>query len=158
MPPLSVYVETSVWSVAFANDVPEYTRRTLEFFEVCRKGIIRPHISGVVLEEIADAEPNLRDRILGLVREIKPVALEETAESVRLAEAFIRERVVPAGKPLDALHVAIAFIESIDVLTSWNFRHIASVRRSERFNAVAILEGIYKPLRIVSPPELIYDD
>jgi len=28
-----------------------------------------------------------------------------------------------------------------------NFRYIASVRRADRFNAVALMKGYYKPLR-----------
>jgi hypothetical protein len=54
--------------------------------------------------------------------------------------------------------VAIAFGEELDVLVSWNFRHIASVRRAERFNAVAVMSGYYRPLKIVSPAEVLYDD
>lgn len=44
------------------------------------------------------------------------------------------------------------------VLELWNFRHLANVRRAERFNAVAILAGYHRPLRIVSPAEVLYDE
>ena len=101
---------------------------------------------------------HLRDRLIQVVREIEPTVVEFDSRAEELAEAFVRERVVPASKPQDARHVAAAFVAELDVLVSWNFRHIASVRRADRFNAVALLEGFYKPLRIVSPPEVIYDD
>jgi len=52
--------------------------------------------------------------------------------------------------------VAAAFDEGLDVLVSWNFRHIANVRRAEKFNAVAILQGYHHAMRIVSPAEVMY--
>ena len=155
---LRVYVETSVWSFVLADDVPDYRLHTLEFLAQCRAGRIEPFVSPVVLEELDRAEPHLRDRLIQLVREIEPTVVEFDRRAEELADAFVRERVVPASKPQDARHVAAAFVAELDVLVSWNFRHIASVRRADRFNAGALLEGFYKPLRIVSPPEVIYDD
>ncbi len=40
--------------------------------------------------------------------------------AAELADRFVREGVVPAGKPEDAGHVPAAFIEEMDVLVSWN--------------------------------------
>lgn len=154
---LIVYVETSVWSFAFADDAPDYREDTLAFFDRARRGEIDALISTVVLDEIDRAELGLREKLTTLVREISPAFVELSSEALQLSEAFVRERTVPASKPEDARHVAIAFAEQSDVLVSWNFRHIASVRRAERFNAVALLEGFFKPLRIVSPSEVLYD-
>lgn len=39
---------------------------------------------------------------------------------------------------------------------SWNFRHIANLRRAEKFNAVAVLQGYHHEMRIVSPGEVLY--
>ena len=158
MAKLRVYVETSVWSFAFADDAPDYRADTLLFFERCRRGELAPCISTVVLEELDRAPVDLRARLLHLVGEIGLVVVAMNPEAERLATAFLRERVVPAGKPEDARHVAAAFQADLDVLVSWNFRHIAGVRRADRFNAVAVLEGYYKLLRIVSPAEVLYDD
>lgn len=156
--PLAVYVETSVWSFAFADDAPDYRIDTLRFFDRCRQGKLAPFVSTVVVEELQRARPPLRDQLNELLAEIHPVVLGRPPDVDRLAAAFVRERAVPANKPEDARHVGVAFVHGLDVLVSWNFRHIASVRRADRFNAVAILEGFYKPLRIVSPAEVVYDD
>jgi hypothetical protein len=75
-----------------------------------------------------------------------------------LSNAFVPERAVPPSKPQDARHVAIAVVHGLDVLVSWNFRHIVNLRREERFNAIALLEGYHRGLRIASPKELIYYD
>ena len=84
--------------------------------------------------------------------------LSTLPEANSLLEAFLRENVVPASKAEDGRHVAIAMVHGLDVLVSWNFRHIVNIRREERFNAVALLEGYHHRLLIVSPKELIYDD
>ena len=153
-----IYIETSVWSFAFAEDVPDYKADTLAFFELCKKRAFEPYISRAVLDEIQHADAPLRERLEELIRDVKPVLLSTLPEADSLSEAFLREKVVPAGKPEDARHVAIAMVHGLDVLVSWNFRHIVNIRREERFNAVAVLEGYHHRLRIVSPKELIYND
>ena len=153
-----IYIETSVWSFVFAEDSPDYQADTLAFFELCKKRVFEPYISRAVLSEIERANRPLRKRLEELIRDIKPVLLATLPEEDSLSRAFLRENVVPVGKPEDARHVAIAIVHGMDVLVSWNFRHIVNIRREERFNAVAVLEGFHHPLRIVSPKELIYDD
>lgn len=49
MSAMRVYVETTAWSFAFADDSPDYTSATLAFFERCRSGSVALVISGVVL-------------------------------------------------------------------------------------------------------------
>lgn len=158
MKKIQVYVETSVWSFALAEDVPESRADTEAFFDLCRNRLFEPCISSVVLAEIQFAQPPLRTRLEELVREIKPVVLPWLSEADDLSDAFVRERAVPPSKPEDARHVAIAVVHGLDVLVSWNFRHIVNLRREERFNAIALLAGYHHQLRIVSPKELIYYD
>ena len=154
---LRVYIETSVWSFAFAEDVPDYRADTLAFFDRCRAGMFETYVSDVVLEEIEQAAEPLRTHLLDLVRAVHPTLIGFSRTGATLADAFVQARVVPSGKPEDARHVAAAFEQRLDVLVSWNFRHIANVRRAEQFNAVAVLCGHHHPLRIVSPAEVLYD-
>lgn len=152
---MDVSVETSVWSFVFAEDAPEYRAQMLDFFARCRGGLVQPVISGVVLAELSRCEEPLRADLLSVVKENDPILLQDSDEAVRLAEAFLQQQVVPEGKPEDAQHVAYAFVGEVDVLVSWDFRHIANVRRAHRFNAVAQLEGYTRRLDIVSPAEVL---
>ena len=52
------------------------------------------------------------------------------------------------------LHIALATIADVDVLVSWNFRHIVRLDKIRLFNAVNIEQG-YKPVSIYSPREVI---
>jgi hypothetical protein len=141
-PKLSVYVETSVWSFALADDAPDYRADTEEFFHRCRRGAFEPFISTLVLEEINRAEPGLRRELERLIGDIGATLFDFSEQAAVLAKAFLAAGVVPPSKPEDAGHVAAAFEEGLDVLVSWNFRHIANIRRAERFNAVAVLPGL----------------
>jgi len=155
-PKLRIYVETSVWSFALADDAPDYRAATEEFLERCRRRVFLPFISSLVLEEISSAEPPLRKDLEELVAGVRPTLFTLSDRALALADAFLAAGVVPAGKPEDAGHVAAAFNRRLDVLVSWNFRHIANVRRAEKFNAVAVLQGYHHGLRIVSPSEVLY--
>ena len=59
-----------------------------------------------------------------------------------------RSRMLP-----DALHIASAAIAQVDVLVSWNFKHVVNVQRIRTFNEVNREMG-YGPLDIRSPREV----
>ncbi len=71
-----------------------------------------------------------------------------------LADAYLRHQVVPAKKRDDALHVAYATVFEMDVLLSWNFKHLANIRREARFTVVNQAEGWWHSPRVVSPLEV----
>jgi len=72
-----------------------------------------------------------------------------------LAAAYMAQQVVPAQYANDAQHVAVCTVARLDYLVSWNFKHLANVRREVGFNAVNLLQG-YPPVRIVAPTFLIH--
>ena len=151
---LSVYVETSVWSQAFAEDAPEIRKATERFFDEAREGGYDLFVSDVVMDEIARAAEEKAESLRGLVAEFDPVLLELDEESTLLAIEFLRIGAVPPSKVDDARHVAVALTHDLDALVSWNYRHLVNVRRRELFHQVGITNGYYKPLQIVTPPEV----
>lgn len=114
-------------------------------------------VSEEVFAELSRAPEPRRSEVLGLFASIKPRLAPVTSAARSLAEAFVAARIVPAGKPEDAIHVAVAIAAGIPILASWNFKHIVGPARSQRFLAVAVLHGYAPTLSIVSPAELIYE-
>lgn len=53
----------------------------------------------------------------------------------------------------DSDHIGLATIAEVDVLVSWNFKHIVHFDKIRLFNAVNIEQG-YRPLQIYSPREV----
>jgi len=151
---LSIYVETSVWSHAFADDAPQSRDATLEFLATARQTKYHLFVSDIVLAEISRASDELAVRLRQLLQEFQPVLLEFDDDMDRLAESFLQHGAVPPSKLEDAQHVAAATISELDVLVSWNYRHLVNVRRRETFHQVSVMNGYYKPLYIVTPPEV----
>ena len=157
---LKVYLDTSVINFLFAEDAPDFRQVTEDYFRV-QSVRCRLFASRVVLAEIGcDPDEAHRERLLGVLREY-PVTLLPTdreQEVERLAKAYMEEVAIPPAKTADALHVAYATVYEMDVLLSWNFKHLANVRREERVTAVNLREGYRHPLRIVSPLEMDDED
>jgi predicted nucleic acid-binding protein len=152
----TIYVETSVWSHAFAEDAPEKREETLRFLDRARAGVHELFISPVVFEEVSQAEEERANKILALIRDTAPRVLDLGQEAQRLARRFLEDGALPPSKADDARHVAVATIEELDILVSWNYKHLVNVRRREAITRVAALCGYYKPLHIVTPPEVNY--
>ena len=93
-----------------------------------------------------------------MVREINrlvPIVLEPSAQSEDLAEAYLRAGVIPAKKQDDARHVAIATVAGLQIVISWNHRHLANDRKRTLFQAVNRLAGYEQPLSIHTPFEVM---
>ena len=56
----------------------------------------------------------------------------------------------------DGIHIALATIAEVDLLVSWNFKHIVHYDKIRLFIAVNLERG-YKPLAIYSPREVASD-
>ncbi len=86
---------------------------------------------------------------------VEPLGLSPEAEE--LAAAYIQDGATGEGMRVDALHIALATVARVDVLVSWNFKHIVSLRRIRAYNGVNLKKG-YPLLEIRSPWEVLGDD
>ena len=77
-----------------------------------------------------------------------------TEEAEELARSYIQSGVVTENHIIDAQHIAIASVERVDVLVSWNFKQIVNLNRIHAFNSVNLRLG-YPILEIRSPREVI---
>lgn len=150
-----VYIETSVWSMILPGQNPALHDATVEFLDRCKSRILSPCISAVVAEEIARSPDDTRRAILKCIGETAPTVLPLTADADDLAKRFIDQGVLSNRRFDDARHVACAFVSEVDLLVSWNYRHIANVRKAEGFNAVAILAGYAGDLALHTPLEVL---
>ena len=147
---LALYLDTSVIGGYYDAEFMADTRALWRLKEAGRFNFVT---SRLVFQEIANAPERVRD----LMRDTftPDDVLERSTEAEELAQAYLAQKVVPAAYDDDARHVAICALARIEYLVSWNFRHLANVRREAGFNAVNLLQG-YPTLRIVSPTSLIH--
>lgn len=83
--------------------------------------------------------------------------LQLDAEARELAEAYISAAVLPSRMRADAQHIAIATVGRVDVLVSWNFKHIVNLERIHGYNSVNLRKG-YPMIEIRTPWEVLSDE
>lgn len=151
---LKLYLDTSVWNFFFADDAPRERDVTKDFFDLIQRGYYEVYISEVVLDEIRDAPETKKNQLLGLIEKYNPIELEVTSEVKDLAVKYIEKKIVPEKKENDALHVAIATVNEVDALVSWNYHHLANLRKAELFHGANLEERYLKRIEIVTPMEV----
>jgi len=155
MKKLKLYIETSGWNFYYADDVPELKEVTKAFFSLVEKGKYEIYISRVVIDEIMKATKEKQKQLSDLINRCRPLELEIKEEAKELAEIYIKRKIVPANKIEDAMHVAIATVWEMDALITWNYKHMANLRRSDLFYGVNLENGYGKKLELVTPMEVM---
>lgn len=80
--------------------------------------------------------------------------VELTEEILNLADRYIVEKVVGRTSLEDCRHIALATVNRVDVLASWNFKHIVNLDRIKGYNSVNLRLG-YPLIEIRTPQELV---
>lgn len=146
----TLYLDTSVIGGYFD---PEFMADTRALWRLMEAGRFRFVSSVLVEQEVARAPEPVRMLMRKTFAEAN--VLPMTTEVVELSGHYLANKVVPVDFTDDARHVALCSIARLDFLVSWNFKHLANVRRESGFNAVNVLQG-YRPVRIVAPTFLIH--
>jgi len=145
-----IYIDTSIVGGYFDKEFEEPTKAL--FAKLKRKEIVFV-ISNVLEKELLKAPPQVKDLLLQYEEYgLEKVELNQEAES--LANAYIKEKVVGSTSLEDCQHIAIATINKVNVLASWNFKHIVNINRIRGYNGTNIKMG-YSMLEIRNPRELI---
>ena len=150
MKKLKIYLDTSVFSAYFDERDIFRMNLTIEFWKELENH--DRYISTVVREELsAITDENLLQKLSDLTGNFK--VLEIDAETENLADIYLKEGVIPKKELNDALHLASSTINEIDVLVSWNFRHLVKRKTRIMVNLINTRYN-YRNIEIVAPPEL----
>lgn len=152
MKKLHIYVDTSV--IGGCED-EEFSAASLALWSKFRSGAFILVISDLTIQEIEGAPPSVRRHLedIPIAHQIQVCLTEEAKE---LADAYLAHGVVGPGSLADALHVALATVSGVDVLVSWNFKHIVNFGRIRLFNAVNLEQG-YGLIEIRTPREVLHE-
>ena len=150
---LRIYTDTSV--IGGCED-EEFREHSLGLINSFAKGQFIMVLSDLTLRELDQAPPAVR-AVLTTVPEEFIELLSLTAEADELASDYIANGILPETKRADALHIAIATVAKVDVLVSWNFKHIVNLHRIHGYNAVNLRRG-FQMLEIRSPLEVLRDE
>lgn len=144
-----IYIDTSVLGGYFDIEFDVATRR---LFDEVKKGEYKVVVSNITEAELLNAPERVKTLLNDLNIDYEVISL--TDDAVNLALEYIRENVIGQTSYDDCLHIAIATISRLDLLVSWNFKHIVNIKRIRGYNGVNIKNG-YPSIEIRSPKDLI---
>lgn len=148
-----VYLDTSVIGGYYDKEFKEHSEKLFELFI---KGEYIAVISTTTITELEKAPEKVRNLLLTIPEE-NIVKIEITQEMIDLADMYLEESIVTTKYSDDALHIATASVSGMDVLVSWNFKHIVNLNKIKQFNAVNLREG-YAILEIRTPREVLLNN
>ena len=147
---LRVYIDTSVVGGYFDDEFEDVTK--LFFERIFNKDFL------VYFSEISETELSLAPSFIKDLKSSIPIEcyryLELDEESRELAETYLKEKILGKASLDDAYHIAIATVNRLDVLVSWNFKHIVNYDKIKLFNSINLRLG-YPMIEIRSPKEFV---
>jgi len=131
----------------------EFATETKALFERLENKEVIFVISNLLREELLGAPERVRKLLDSYSTDhFETVVL--TDEAKELANNYVAENVVGQTSLDDCRHIALATINKVDVLVSWNFKHIVNLTRINGYNGVNLKNG-YQTLEIRTPKELL---
>ncbi len=148
-----VYTDTSVLGGCEDEEFAEHSVRLMQDFVWGRRVLV---LSSLTLQELVAAPAEVRRRLVAVPEEhIETLQLD--AEAKDLAESYIAAGVLTDKMRADAQHIAIATVGRVDVLVSWNFKHVVNLHRIQGYNSVNLRMG-YPMIEIRTPREVLSDE
>jgi hypothetical protein len=153
---MRVYVESTIPSYLVARparDLLQAARQQLtrDWWDLQR---IKHELytSQITLDEIGAGETEMARQRLGIMTGVAVLDLTPKAEAV--AETILQSGMLPPNADSDAAHIALATIHGMDILLTWNCRHIANAVIEVQLRRLLQQKGHDLPT-IATPEELL---
>lgn len=152
----TAYIETSVISYLVGRPshdllIAACQQATHDWWEVQRHRFDL-YTSQLVLAEAGRGDPEAAEQRLNYLRGI--AELHITSETRELAGALVEQGALPSQARADALHIAVAAVHHIDLLLTWNCRHIDNPVMKPIVRSVCATVGFPCP-EICTPIQLL---
>jgi len=151
----SVYLETTI--VSYLTARPTHDPVMMGMIEQTKTWWAQERenfdliVSDVVLREASSGDPEAAKRRMEILRNI--AAVEADTEAQALVAVLLNNMALPANAADDATHIAVATVNEIDYLLTWNCRHIANATLRPKVEHLCLAEGYRCPI-ICTPHEL----
>ncbi len=153
-----LYLETSVVSYYVSERsenirVASHQILTIDLWGILSK--FNVFISDIVVEEAQKGNRKQAELRLEAIKSFK--VLKINAKGEILANLLLSKNAIPSNAPEDALHIAVATVNSINFITTWNFKHINNPFMRDKIKTIIENAGYECPV-ICSPEELLGED
>lgn len=150
---LRIYVDTSVFGGYFDSEFLAETRPLWDRFFSGENTLILSSLTILELGRAPERVSCLIDRISKKNIEI----LNISDEARELAQEYIRHGALATNMENDALHIALATLGQVDVLVSWNFKHVVNFMKIKIYNGVNLEMGYFQ-IDIRTPREVVSNE
>jgi hypothetical protein len=147
---LRIYVDTSVIGGCLDPEFAAFSELLFDHFRAGDHVLVTSDLTAAELE----FAPEAVRKVVASVPPGNRKVVTTSAEAKRLAELYIAAGVLPKWCWSDAQHIAVATLADVDVVVSWNFKHIVNLQRIRGYNAVNAGLG-YQQLEIRTPREVL---
>ena len=131
-----LYLDTSIPSAYYDNSKPLRQLITQKWFEN-ESSFYKLYISNLVFEELSKlSNQKRRETIEDLLYKHKINIIQLAKEAKELANLYMKKGAIPSSEPGDALHIAVATVNRIESLASWNFKHIVSINPIRKIHEI----------------------
>jgi len=151
---LKIYPETSIFGFVVGVRRARYADATERLFHEIEIGRVHAFTSTEVARELGKGPEPLRTDLFRLLRTYQLTELDVTDEARELAEQYLQAGIIPQKAEPDALHIAIAVVNNLDVVVSWNLQHIVKTRTRLGVNGINKLSG-YRKIDIATTEEVV---
>ena len=146
---MKTYIDTSVFGGY--SDI-EFEESTKLFFDEIEKGLKIPVISDLIINELEKAPEEVKNVFNRIESKIIVITIER--KIIDLADEYIKAGALTLKSFEDAVHIASATVGKVDVIVSWNFKHIVNLHRIKIYNEVNQKQG-YPIMEIRTPREVL---
>lgn len=136
MKKIKYYLDTTIFNFVFAEGDTAKKDITVKLFKDLPSISNGIYISDEVIREINRAPEPRKSQLVGQLEETNPLLLEVDIEAEELAERYVKEGIIPERYRSDAVHIAVAVINGIEVIVSWNFEHIVKLKTRVMVNGI----------------------
>ena len=153
---LRLYLETTVFNYFFDTE-REGHDDVVKLFEAIRAGQYEGYASRYVTDELELAPEPKRSNMLALIGQYGVTILEPTPNVVYMARLYISNGIVSASYYYDSAHIAFAAVHELDIVISYNFKHINREKARIQTSAINHDEG-YPSVIICTAKEVLYNE
>jgi hypothetical protein len=154
----SVYIETTIVSYLVAN--PSRDRLLAAHQELTRQWWEQERLryacvtSSEVLQEAGLGDAAMSRRRIAALAGVTVLAVDESARG--LADELLAAKILPPAAASDAIHAVVASQGQINILLTWNCRHLANPHLLGRLRGFMANHGLSLP-EVCTPIELMGD-
>ena len=148
-----MYLETTMFNYFFDKERDAHAD-TVKLFEEIRAGKYQAFTSTYTTEELSKAPEEKFLKMIGIIEEYNVTVLQPSDGIVKLGALYQEHGILPARSTTDALHIATASVNDLDMILSLNFEHIVRKKTVIMTGSLNTQLG-YRQVDIRSPMEVV---